>query len=85
MRPALSSIPMDGIAERGTMFDPGPCVSMETLVVAHDAVDLDASIEANLAPIARATGCRSSDLTVAILDRAINRRRRLTRPNRTVA
>jgi fructose-1,6-bisphosphatase II len=60
------------LAERGTMFDPGPCVYMEKLVVdrsAADAVDLDAPIEANLAQIARAKGCRSSDLTVAILDR----------------
>jgi fructose-1,6-bisphosphatase II len=60
------------LAERGTMFDPGPCVYMEKLVVdrsAADAVDLDAPIEANLAQIARAKGCRSSDLTVAVLDR----------------
>jgi fructose-1,6-bisphosphatase II len=60
------------LSERGTMFDPGPCVYMEKLVVARDAadaVDLDALIEANLAQIARAKGCRSGDLTVAILDR----------------
>ena len=60
------------LSERGTMFDPGPCVYMEKLVVgrdAADAVDLDAPIEANLAQIAHAKGVRASDLTVAILDR----------------
>ena len=60
------------LSERGTMFDPGPCVYMEKLVVgrdAADAVDLDAPIEANLAQIARAKGRRTRDLTVAVLDR----------------
>jgi fructose-1,6-bisphosphatase II len=60
------------VAERGTMFDPGPCVYMEKLAVAGDlaeAVDLDAPIEDNLRGIAAARGMRPQDLTVAILDR----------------
>jgi fructose-1,6-bisphosphatase II len=60
------------VAERGTMFDPGPCVYMEKLAVAGDlaeAVDLDAPIEDNLRAIAAARGKRPEDLTVAILDR----------------
>jgi fructose-1,6-bisphosphatase II len=60
------------VAERGTMFDPGPCVYMEKLAVAGDladAVDLDAPIEENLRAIAAARGKRPEDLTVAILDR----------------
>src|SRR3954465_12948422 len=59
------------LAERGTMFDPGPCVYMEKLAVAADladAVDLDAPIADNLARVARARGKRPEDVTVAILD-----------------
>ena len=66
------AIAVIALSERGTMFDPGPCVYMEKLVVgrdAADAVDLDAPIEANLAQIARAKGRRTRDLTVAVLDR----------------
>ena len=39
------------VAERGAMFDPGPCVYMEKLAVAGDvvdAVDIEAPIEDNL-------------------------------------
>jgi fructose-1,6-bisphosphatase II len=60
------------LAERGTMFDPGPCVYMEKLAVAGgvaDAVDLEAPIADNLARIAKAKGKRPDDVTVAILDR----------------
>jgi fructose-1,6-bisphosphatase II len=60
------------LAERGAMFDPGPCVYMEKLAVAGDvadAVDIEAPIEENLAAIAAARGKRPEDVTVAILDR----------------
>jgi fructose-1,6-bisphosphatase II len=60
------------LAERGAMFDPGPCVYMEKLAVGSDvidAVDFDASIEDNLRAIADARGKRPGDVTVAILDR----------------
>ena len=60
------------VAERGAMFDPGPCVYMEKLAVAADvlgAVDLEAPIEDNLAIIAGARRKRPDDITVAILDR----------------
>jgi fructose-1,6-bisphosphatase II len=60
------------LAERGTMFDPGPCVYMEKLAVARDvagAVDFEAPIEDNLRAIARARDKRPDDVTVAILDR----------------
>jgi fructose-1,6-bisphosphatase II len=60
------------LAERGAMFDPGPCVYMEKLAVAGDvagAVDFEASIEDNLRAIAHARGKRAADVTVAILDR----------------
>ena len=60
------------LAERGAMFDPGPCVYMEKLAVAGDvadAVDFDASVEDNLRAVARARGKRAEEITVAILDR----------------
>jgi fructose-1,6-bisphosphatase II len=60
------------VAERGAMFDPGPCVYMEKLAVAGDvihAVDIEAPIEDNLAIIAGARRKRPDDITVAILDR----------------
>jgi fructose-1,6-bisphosphatase II len=66
------AIAVIAIAERGSMFDPGPCVYMEKLVVAGDladAVDLDAAIGENLRRVAEARGKRAEDVTVAILDR----------------
>jgi fructose-1,6-bisphosphatase II len=60
------------LAERGTMFDPGPCVYMEKMVVAEEAanvIDLDAPLSDNLHKIAKAKGGGVADLTVCILDR----------------
>jgi len=60
------------LAERHTMFDPGPCVYMEKLAVGRDCaavVDLQAPIEDNLRCVARAKGADVEDLTVCILDR----------------
>jgi fructose-1,6-bisphosphatase II len=60
------------LSERGTMFDPGPCVYMEKLAVAQDlgdVVDFDAPVADNLARIAQARGKKTTDVTVAILDR----------------
>ena len=54
------------------MFDPGPCVYMDKLVVGPDlvdAVDFAAPIEATLATIARTRGISVADVTVALLDR----------------
>src|SRR5918993_1796661 len=45
------------LSERGTMFDPGPCVYMEKLAVAHDlagVVSFEASVADNLGRIAEA-------------------------------
>ena len=64
------------LAERGTMFDPGPCVYMEKIAVSSDVadlVDLDAPIEDNLAKIAEARGKTIADMVVAILDRPRHR------------
>jgi fructose-1,6-bisphosphatase II len=66
------AIAVVAIAERGTMFDPGPCVYMEKLAVAGDVADvveLDAPIAENLSRIAQRRGKRADDVTVAVLER----------------
>jgi fructose-1,6-bisphosphatase II len=67
-----NAIAVVALAERGTMFDPGPCVYMEKLVVgrdAADAVDFEAPVEDNLRRVAAAKGMEATELTVCILDR----------------
>ncbi len=59
-------------APADTMFDPGPCVYMEKIVVGADAaevIDLDLSLTRNLEAIAEATEREVRDLTVVMLDR----------------
>jgi fructose-1,6-bisphosphatase II len=61
-----------GVSPRGTMFDPGPAVYMQKLVVpgaVAGQVDLDAPIADILRTIARLGERKVSDLTVAVLDR----------------
>ncbi|MFM9085472.1 MAG: class II fructose-bisphosphatase [Acidimicrobiia bacterium] len=60
------------VAERGSMFNPGPCVYMEKIAVgpaAAHAVDLNASTTENLKAIANATHKALNELTIVILDR----------------
>jgi fructose-1,6-bisphosphatase II len=67
-----NAIAVVALAERGTMFDPGPCVYMEKLAVARDAADVvefEAPIEENLRRVAVAKGMDVAELTVCILDR----------------
>ena len=59
-------------SERGTMFDPGPCVYMEKLAVGPEAagrIDLDESVRYNLESVAKAKGVPVRDLTAVVLDR----------------
>src|SRR5579884_2397679 len=59
-------------SERGTMFDPGPCVYMEKLAVGPEAagrIDLADTVENNLAAVAKAKGVPVRDLTAVVLDR----------------
>ena len=66
---ALSVI---AVSERGTMYNPGPCVYMEKIAVGPDAagsIDITATPTQNLRWIAKAKGENVRDLTVAILDR----------------
>ncbi|MFZ4584650.1 MAG: class II fructose-bisphosphatase [Acidimicrobiia bacterium] len=66
------AISVIAVAERGTMFNPGPCVYMEKMVVGPEAagvIDLDAPIADNLHKIAKAKGEDVDDLLVVILER----------------
>src|ERR1700735_5387178 len=60
------------VAERGAMFDPGPCVYMEKLAVgprAKGACDIRRTPTENLNALAEALGRPVRDLTAVILDR----------------
>ena len=66
------AISVIALTERGTMFNPGPCVYMEKIAAgpaAADAIDLNAPVKANLEAVAKALGERVSDVTAVILDR----------------
>jgi len=66
------SLSVMAAAPAGSMFDPGPCVYMEKLIVgreAADVVDLDRPIGENLTAIAAALGRLVGDVTVIMLDR----------------
>lgn len=60
------------LSERGTMFDPGPCMYMEKLVTdseAAHAIDIERPIEDNLRDVAAAKGKAVHELMVVLLDR----------------
>jgi len=67
-----NSISTVALAERGTMFNPGPIVYMYKIAVGPEArghIDLEAPVQDNLRSVARAKGAGVDDLTVVILDR----------------
>ncbi len=60
------------VSERGTMFDPGPCVYMDKIVCeaeAAEAIDIDAPPEENVVRTAKALRLKPEDVTVTVLDR----------------
>ena len=66
------AIAVIALSERGTMFNPGPCVYMEKIATgpdAADAIDLTASVKANLKWVAKALRKDVADVTVVVLDR----------------
>ncbi len=66
------AIAVIAVAERGSMFDPGPCVYMDKLAVgreAADVIDINAPVKANLEAVAKAKGGEVRDLTAVVLDR----------------
>mmetsp|Transcript_5219 Transcript_5219/g.9041 ORF Transcript_5219/g.9041 Transcript_5219/m.9041 type:complete len:421 (+) Transcript_5219:115-1377(+) len=67
------AISVIAVAERGALFDPGPCMYMDKLAVGPEVaphlVSLDYSVERNLQAVAAALRKPVSDVTVVILDR----------------
>ena len=66
------AISVIALAQRGTMFNPGPCFYMEKVAVgaeAADLIDLDAPVQTNLEAVAKARGEQVKDVTAVILDR----------------
>jgi fructose-1,6-bisphosphatase II len=69
MNGALSVV---ALAERGSMFDPGPCVYMEKIAAgeeAADVIDLEAGVTENLRRLAKVKNSNVEDLTVVLLER----------------
>jgi fructose-1,6-bisphosphatase II len=67
-----NSISTVALAERGTMFDPGPLVYMNKIAVGPEAkgcIDINTSATDNLHEVAKAKGMDIDDLTVVILER----------------
>ena len=66
------AIAVIAVSERGTMFDPGPCVYMEKIAVGPECVgviDITRSPTDNLKAVAKAKGESVRDVTAVILDR----------------
>ena len=66
------AISVIAVGERGSMFNPGPCVYMEKMAVGpagRGAVDITASYTDNLKELAKRLGKEVSELGVVILDR----------------
>jgi len=60
------------VSERGTMYDPGPCVYMEKVAVGPEcvgAIDITRPPAENIQAVAKAKGTSPRDVTVVILDR----------------
>ena len=67
-----SALSVIALAERGAMFDPGPCVYMEKLAGGEDIadlLDLDRPLKETLALIAKRRNRSIRDLMVVMLDR----------------
>jgi fructose-1,6-bisphosphatase II len=67
-----NAIAVIAVSERGTMFNPGPCVYMEKVAVGPEcrgAIDVTASVTENLEAVAKAKGESVRDVTAVILDR----------------
>jgi fructose-1,6-bisphosphatase II len=67
-----NAISVIAVSARGSMYDPSAVYYMSKLVTGPDAadvVDIEAPAAANIAAVARAKNCSSSDVTVVMLDR----------------
>jgi len=67
-----NSLATVALADRGSLFNPGPIVYMAKIAVGseeHGAVDVEASTLVNLRSVARVKGKDIRDLTVVVLER----------------
>jgi len=67
-----NAIAVIALSERGTMFDPGPCVYMEKMAAAEalaDVLDLDRDLGKTVELIAERKGTEVNDVMVVVLDR----------------
>ena len=67
-----NAIAVIAVSERGSMFNPGPCVYMEKIAVGPECkgvIDVSASVTENLEAVAKAKGESVRDVTAVILDR----------------
>ena len=67
-----NAVSVIALSERGTMFDPGPCVYMEKMAAAEhlaDLLDLDRPLGETLELVAERKGTDVRDVMVVILDR----------------
>jgi fructose-1,6-bisphosphatase II len=67
-----NAISVIAVSERGTMFNPGPCVYMEKIAVGPECVgsiDITRTPTENLEAVAKAKGETVRDVTAVILDR----------------
>ncbi len=66
------AIAVIAVADRGSMFDPGPCFYMEKLAVGPagvGVVSLDNSVQQNVKDLAQSMGKPASEITAVVLDR----------------
>lgn len=67
-----SALAVIALSERGTMFDPGPCVYMEKLAGSPEIADvlsLDVSLTEVIGRVAERKGKDVADITIIMLDR----------------
>jgi len=67
-----SALAVIALAERGTMFDPGPCVYMEKIAGGPDIADLlslDEPLPEVIGRVAERKGKATGDVTIIMLDR----------------
>ena len=67
-----NAVAVIAVSERGTMFDPGPCVYMEKIAVGPEAahvIDIRESATYNVQAVAKALGKQVHEVTAVVLDR----------------
>ena len=67
-----NAIAVIAVSERGTMYDPGPCVYMEKIAAGPESagvIDITATPTENLNAVAKALGKKVTEVTAVVLDR----------------